>query len=155
MPRITLVRRQTVAEGTSAFWFSKPAGLSFKAGQAADWTLAGAGVDEGDRSRTFSIASAPHESELMFATRMSDRGFKKILASAKPGLEVDIEGISGKLILHEDAKKPSVFLTGGIGITPVRSILLDAAERRLSHNLYFFYGNHTPEDAAFLGELTD
>lgn len=45
------------------------------------------------------------------------------------------------------------YLTGGIGITPSRSILLHAAKERLPHRIFVFYGNQRPEDAAFLNEL--
>jgi ferredoxin-NADP reductase len=33
-------------------------------------------------------------------------------------------------VLHRNAAKPAVFLAGGIGITPFRSIIKDATERR-------------------------
>jgi ferredoxin-NADP reductase len=44
-------------------------------------------------------------------------------------------------------------LTGGIGITPFRSIALDAARAGLAHRLHLFYSNRRPEDAPFLEEL--
>jgi ferredoxin-NADP reductase len=46
-----------------------------------------------------------------------------------------------------------VFLTGGIGITPVRSIVLQAVHDRTGHKIVVFYSNKHPEDAAFLDEL--
>ena len=52
-----LLRRETVAEGTMAFRFERPSGFVHQAGQNALFKL-------GDESRTFSIASAPHEPEL-------------------------------------------------------------------------------------------
>jgi len=46
-----------------------------------------------------------------------------------------------------------VFLTGGIGITPIRSILQWATQERLPHKLYLFYSNREAEDAAFIEEF--
>jgi ferredoxin-NADP reductase len=46
-----------------------------------------------------------------------------------------------------------VFLAGGIGITPIRSILKQAAQDRLPHKLYLFYSNREVDDAAFLEEF--
>jgi ferredoxin-NADP reductase len=46
-------------------------------------------------------------------------------------------------------------LTGGIGITPFRSIALEAAHAGLAHRLRLFYSNRRPEDAAFLDELAE
>jgi ferredoxin-NADP reductase len=66
---------------------------------------------------------------------------------------VKIEGPSGDLRLHKDAGRPAVFLAGGIGITPFRSILLDAANRYLSHPIFLFFSNRRPRDAPFLAEL--
>jgi ferredoxin-NADP reductase len=48
----------------------------------------------------------------------------------------------------------AVFLTGGIGITPVRSMVLQATHDHLLHKLLAFYSNRRPEDAPFLDELT-
>jgi ferredoxin-NADP reductase len=151
---IKLKHREEVAEGTMSFFFDKPAGFEFKAGQFLRLSL----IDppetdaEGDQ-RTFSIASAPHEEDLMIATRMRDTAFKRVIKSMPLGSEIQMRGPYGRMTLHEDATKPAVFLTGGIGITPFRSIALDAAHSGLSHRLCLFYSNRRPEDAAFLEEL--
>jgi ferredoxin-NADP reductase len=67
--------------------------------------------------------------------------------------EVKIEGPFGDLRLHNDVKRAAVFLAGGIGITPFRSILLDAARKKLPHHIFLFFSNNRPEDAPFLDEL--
>ena len=152
--KIKLKRREEVAEGTVAFFFQKPEGLQFKAGQFLRFNL----IDppetdaEGD-GRTFSIASAPHEEDLMFATRMRDTALKRVIRSMPLGSEIEAKGPYGRMTLHEDAARPAVFLTGGIGITPFRSIALEAAHGGLAHRLRLFYSNRRPEDAAFLREL--
>lgn len=152
--QIKLTRREEVAEGTAAFYFEKPEGFQFKAGQFLRFTL----IDppetdaEGD-GRSFSIASAPHEEDLMIATRMRDTAFKRVIKSMPPGSELEIKGAYGRMTLHDDPARPAVLLTGGIGITPFRSISLEAAHAGLAHRLYLFYSNRRPEDAAFLDEL--
>src|SRR5262249_59995251 len=62
-------------------------------------------------------------------------------------------GPLGWFTLHADASRPAVFQVGGIGITPFRSMILQAAKDNLAHKLYLFYSNRRPEDAAFLDEL--
>ncbi|MDE3181769.1 MAG: FAD-dependent oxidoreductase, partial [Acidobacteriota bacterium] len=52
-----------------------------------------------------------------------------------------------------DATRPAVMLAGGIGITPFRSMILDATHRKLPHQIFLFYFNRRPEDAPFLDEL--
>jgi len=46
-----------------------------------------------------------------------------------------------------------VFLAGGIGIAPIRSILQSAIQERLPHKLYLFYSNREADDAAFIEEF--
>ena len=75
-----LTKCEEIAEGTMAFYFDRPPGFEFKAGQSIDLTL----IDppetdfEGD-TRVFSVASSPHDAHLMIATRMRDTAFKRVL----------------------------------------------------------------------------
>ena len=151
---LTLRKRVEVAEGTTAFHCEKPPGFTFKAGQFAMVVLIDPPeTDEEGDDRTFSFASAPAEPELIFATRMRDTAFKRVLKQLPIGSAVNITSASGKMVLPDDATRPVVFLAGGIGITPFRSILVQAAKERLPHRLFLFYSNRRPEDAAFLDEL--
>src|ERR1039458_8216154 len=149
-----LLSRHEVAEGTMAFRFEKPSGWTFKAGQYLDMTLLDPPeTDSEGNVRSFSIASAPHEETLMVATRMRDTAFKRVLKTMSFGTAVKIEGPSGDLILQNEVTRTVVFLAGGIGITPFRSIVHWAAKEKLPHRILLFYSNRRPEDAPFLAEL--
>jgi ferredoxin-NADP reductase len=149
-----LKSRQEVAEGTMAFHFEKPAGWTFKAGQFIDITLLEPSeTDTEGNTRGFSIASAPHEENIMVATRMRDTAFKRVLKILPLETAVKIEGPFGNLTLHNNAARPAVLLAGGIGVTPFRSILFRAAKEKLPHRIFLFYSNRRPEDAPFLGSL--
>ncbi|HWG48082.1 MAG TPA: FAD-dependent oxidoreductase [Candidatus Acidoferrales bacterium] len=146
--------KSEVAEGTLAFSLQKPADFNFKAGQTADLTLVDPPeTDSEGNTRTFSIASAPWESELMFATRLRDTAFKRNLRNMKPGTKMKLDGPMGSFNLHKNASKPAVFLAGGIGITPFHSIVKEAARQKDPHQIYLFYSNRRPEDTAFFKEL--
>jgi len=154
--QVKLKSRQEIAEGTMAFHFEKPPGFAFKAGQALAWTLINPPeTDDEGVMRNFSIASAPGEPDLMIATRMRDTAFKRVLKTMPLGTEVRIVGPFGSLTLRQNAARPAVFLAGGIGITPFRSMLRQAAEQKLPHRLSLFYSSRRPEDAAFLEELQE
>jgi ferredoxin-NADP reductase len=149
-----LTGRQEVAEQTMAFRFEKPITLAFTPGQFIELTLLNPPESDAEgNSRVFSIASAPHEDFVMVATRLRDTAFKRVLSGLPLGTEVRVEGPFGDLRLHNDKSRAAVLLTGGIGITPFRSILLNAAKEKRSQRLFLFYGNRRPEDAAFLDEL--
>jgi len=154
--KIRLKNRIQLAEGTLAFHFEKPEGFVYKAGQFADYTLIDPGETDAEGNiRGFSLASAPYENFLMFATRMRDTAFKRVLKRMDLGTELTLDGPYGSFTLHNDASIPAVFLTGGIGVTPARSIMLQSAHDKLPHKIFLFYSNNRPEDAPFLDELTE
>ncbi len=153
-PRLS--KRTKVAQGTMAFHFEKPSGFDFRAGQATDVTLLNPPeTDSEGNVRTFSIASAPFENELMITTRMRDSAFKRWLKKMPLGTEVKMDAAMGSLILHKNVAKPAVFLAGGIGITPFLSMVRQASHERLGHKLHLFYSNRRPEDAPFLENLKE
>lgn len=153
---IKLVRKNEVAAGTMSFFFTKPEGFIFKPGQNADYTIVDPPeTDPEGNTRTFSFVSAPYEPEIEIATRMRDTAFKRTLASLPSGATLSFEGPFGSMTLQNDASRPAVFLAGGIGITPFVSMARHATREKLPRAIYLFYSNRTPQDAAFLRELTD
>ncbi len=137
-----------------AFEFEKPPDWDFVAGQFVDITLADPPeTDAEGNKRGFSISSAPFEETITITTRMRDTAFKRVLKTMPLDTEVKIEGPFGELTLHEDASRPAVLLTGGVGITTFRSIVVQAAHENRAHRIVLFYSNRRPEDAAFLAEL--
>jgi ferredoxin-NADP reductase len=149
-----LVGRELVAERTMAFRFAKPADWTYRAGQFVDITLLDPPeTDPEGNTRGFSISSAPSEGVIMITTRLRDTAFKRVLQAMPLGTAVKIEGPFGDLRLHH-ASRPAVVLTGGIGITPFRSILLETIRAGgLPYPVFVLYANRRPQDAAFLDEL--
>ena len=132
--KVELKRREEVAEGTMAYYFEKPAGFQFKAGQFANDTP----IDPPEAAvegnlRTFSLASAPLEEDLLVATRMPDTAFKRVLKQER---KIKLGGPFGAFTLYSDSTRPAVFLAGGIGITPFRSMILQTASDILPHRLF-------------------
>jgi ferredoxin-NADP reductase len=149
--QMTLMDRQRIARETMAFWFdTNGARYEFRAGQHADFVFG----NESDNSRTFSLASSPLDKEpLMIAMRMRKTAFKSALKAAALGTKFIVSRPRGSFTLHRDITRPAVFLAGGIGITPIRSILQSATQERLPHKLYLFYSNREADDVAFLEEF--
>lgn len=153
---LKILKSKEIARGTNVFHLSKPEGFNYEPGQTIDLTLINPPeMDAEGPVRTFSLVSAPHEPELMFATRMRDSAFKRALKSAPPGMELAWDGPYGSFILHKNPAKPAIFLAGGIGITPFVSMTKHAAHAKLPHRIYLFHSNHTPEDSPFLTDLTE
>jgi len=149
--QMTLTNRQTIARDTMAFWFdANGARYEFRAGQHADFVFG----SESDNSRTFSLASSPFDKDsIMIAMRMRKTAFKSALKTAAIGTKFIVSRPRGSFTLHRDITRPAVFLAGGMGITPIRSILRCAIQERMPHKLYLFYSNREADDAAFIEEL--
>jgi len=154
--QMTLVDRQRIARDTMAFWFgTNGANFEFRAGQHADFVSTDPCMgSESDNSRTFSLASSPHDKEpIMIAMRMRKTAFKTALKAAALGTKFIVSRPRGSFTLHRDITRTAVFIAGGIGIAPIHSILQHSTQKRLPHKLYLFYSNREADDAAFLEEF--
>lgn len=142
------IARKTIAAHTSLYTFSKPEGFTFKAGQFVTMKVA---CDNDARRgvRSMSIACAPNEEMLAFAWRETGSGFKMFCNEMEPGDTIDLIGPSGHFTLPEDENVPIVFLIGGIGITPVMSILKEEEQKKSRREITLIYSNRTPETTAF------
>lgn len=151
-----LIKKEEIAESTMAFHFAKPEGFTFTAGQFADYTLLNPPrTDQEGNTRGFSLVYAPSEPDIVATTRLRDTAFKQVLKDLPIGTEVKFDGPYGDFILQKNTQKPAVFLIGGIGITPVRSIIKQSTNDQSGHKIYLFYSNRRPEDTAFLSDLSD
>lgn len=151
-----LANRRSIADGTMEFTFDTTgAEYSFQPGQHVDLTLIDPPYTDGEGNvRTFSfVEHNPAAHQLKFATRMRDTAFKNSLKEVKVGTKVKFGRPMGRFILHQDSSKPAVFIAGGIGITPIISIISDATARRLPHEIYLFYSNRSLASTAYFNEL--
>ena len=113
--------------------------------------------DEGDRNnhslnKFLSFSSAPGKDYIEVTKRLSDSEFSKALLGLKQGDEVLFKAPMGNCVLEDNYRKIA-FLIGGIGITPVISILEYIADKKLDTDVLLFYSNKTEDDIAFREEL--
>jgi len=115
--------------------------------------LALPGVDDPwGAARTFSLSSSPSESGYISVTcKISDTPFKQALARMRPGQTAEVFGPLG-LFLY-DRTRPSVFLAGGIGITPFRGMLRYAHDTGATPPRRLLYSARVPEEFVFRSEL--
>lgn len=154
MVDVKLLRKETVANGTMLFEWEKPTGFDYVAGQFGDFTLVD--PDETDAEgnvRGFSFVTAPFEDHLRTATRMRDTAFKRVLQRMPPGSTVKLDAPYGDFRLHKNSATPAVFLIGGIGITPVHSMIAQATHEHLPHRITLLYSNKSTADAPFTGDF--
>lgn len=156
--KLKLLDRQEVAKGTSVFVFEKPDGFTFKPGQYGGFTLVNPPeTDKGGITRRFSLISIPEDNHLSIATRLQNSSqhsaYKRVLYELAVGSEIKFAGPTGTFTLHDDPSVPAVLIAGGIGIAPFYSMIKYTTLHRSPLPIYLFYGNQSPNDAAFLSEL--
>ena len=129
------------------------ADLSFAAGQAVMVGLHGSPL-----RKPYSIASAPWElsktGTLQVLAQVEDSGgLDPHLELAKPGTILDLEGPFGSFGLPADTDLPLLFVAGGTGIAPLRSMLIERLARPMNRPVALIYSARLPEEFGFRAEL--
>lgn len=142
-------------EGTDIMTFKLQRGdLKYSAGQFGYFKLEGVTGDPKGPIRHFTFASSPTESDyILISTRIRDTPYKKKLASLEAGSPIQTWGPQGEFVLHEDFSKPAVFLSGGIGVTPFRSMIKYATDKQLSLRIVVFDSNRNEQNILYKNEF--
>jgi glycine betaine catabolism B len=161
---LTLTKKDKV-EGTDvmSFKFSKQNDqlenkttlLDYTAGQFAFFDIGEVYNDPKGPIRHFTISSSPTEDFIMFSTRIRDSPYKKRLSTLEEGAKVKVRGPEGQFVLHQDYSKPAVFLSGGIGVTPFRTMIKYATDKQLPTRIIMFDSNRNRSNILFKKEFDD
>lgn len=156
--KIKLIEKKDEAKGTVSFVFQPETEVKWIPGQYYYYTIKELKYPDtrGD-TRHFTISTSPTEGgNLRVTTRIREEsGFKKTLNELPIGTEIDGEGPNGTFELTGDEKGPQIFIAGGIGITPFRSIMKYVTDKNLTLPIYLIYSNSIPEEIAFKSELEE
>jgi ferredoxin-NADP reductase len=151
--RLTLSLKAILPAGTGAFdfVFATHSPLKFNPGQYMEWTLGHSHPDTRGVRRFFTIASAPSETEVRLGVKISDpsSSFKRRLQSLKPGDTIIASQLAGDFTLPDDPKIPLVFIAGGIGITPFRSMIKYLVNKNEFRPVTILYFNKTADEIAY------
>lgn len=129
--KIKFLSKQNEYDDVYTFFFDKK-DVAYEAGQYAHLLIEG----ETREVRELSFASAPSEDNLMLTMHVgSNTEFKNKMSKLSEGDEVSLFKIKGKLEFPRVNEKSYVFLSGGVGITPFRSILKENKEKDLRIDL--------------------
>jgi glycine betaine catabolism B len=129
--------------------------INYIAGQYAYFDIGEVYDDPKGPIRHFTIASSPTENFIMISTRIRDTPYKKRLALLEDETIVKVRGPEGEFVLHEDYSKPAVFLSGGIGVTPFRSMIKNATDRQLPLKIVMFVSNRNEQNILYKSEFDE
>jgi ferredoxin-NADP reductase len=144
---LIFVKKIKEAKNTISFIFKPEIPFKWKSGQFLHYTLPHRNADDRGIERYFTIASAPFEGIVLITTRLAEEkssSFKKTLNSLKAGDTIEAVGPDGEFTV-DNINQEMIFIAGGIGITPFRSMLLDFEHKKVSPKVTLLYSNKTED----------
>lgn len=136
------------------FVFERPDGFSFKAGHFVGVTLLKPSEEDSlGNLREFSFVSSPYETHLSIAARLSDSAYKRSINELSVGELVRLDGPYGEFVCDNNETKPIVFLSGGIGVAPARSIVRQLLLQNSQRKMILVHINQSKEYAPYETEL--
>ena len=116
-----------------------------------EWTLSHKNTDSRGNRRYFSIASSPTENDLMMAVKFYDKSssYKKELLKVQSDKKIIANQVAGDFVLPKNLKTPLVFIAGGVGIAPFRSMVQYILDKNLTVDAILLYTNRTKTDVLF------
>lgn len=156
--RLKILERLNIAKDTIELIFEKPKNFNFLAGQYLEWTIPFRKADQRGNRRYFTISSSPTEDKVRLGIKLNNpsSSFKKNLLMLKKGEKILAGSLSGDFTLKK-GNRDLVFIAGGIGITPFRSLIKNLLDNRDSRKITLFYSNKTIDEIAyqqFLGKAS-
>lgn len=143
--------KKQLSPDTFAFAFNRAQSFKFIPGQYMEWTLPHKNTDSRGNRRYFSIASSPTENEIIMTVKFYNpsSSYKKTLLNMAEGQRIIASQVAGDFTLPKDLKKPLVFIAGGVGIAPFRSMIQYISDKQLQSNIVLFYSNRTVNEILF------
>ena len=148
---LTLLEKKEIASGTYEFIFSPDRPIAFRPGQYLEWTLAHGPSDTRGNRRYFTIASSPTENTVRLGIRFHEpeSTFKRALKEMRVGDIVSASSLAGDFTLPKKSKKKLVFIAGGIGVTPFRSMVQYLVDTKDTRPAVLLYSNKMANEIAY------
>ncbi len=148
---LTLQDKQLVGTDTYDFIFKPSEPLIFEPGQYLEWTLGSKGADSRGNRRYFTISSSPTEPEIHMGIKFypEPSTFKTTLQQMEVGDTIIASQLAGEFVMPVDRSKKLVFIAGGIGVTPFRSMVKYLVDKNEPRTVTLMYSNRTKNDVAY------
>lgn len=137
--RVTLLDKQKEGDDIVSFVFESKGKISYDAGQYGIWFMPK--FMWGKPVRLFTVAAPPQQGTVQISTRISQSKFKQNMNNMSTGDHLWLFGPIGRFTIAPKHPKEVVLLAGGIGITPMRSIILDIANKKLKIKTHLIHSS--------------
>jgi len=148
---LRLKEKVQLAPDTYDFIFVPARKFAFAPGQYMEWTLGHNQPDSRGNRRYFTLASSPTEDTLRLGVKFHrhSSSFKSALLAMDQHTEIVARQVAGDFVLPADPRQKCVFIAGGIGITPFRSMITYLLDTRQQRPIVMFYANKTASDIVY------
>ncbi len=157
--KTALIKKEKASNDAWKFFFERPPKFEYGAGQYIKMWMDLRKPDNRGKTRYFTLSSSPMEEHLLVTTRILKSTFKLKLGSLNIGTIVKMRGPWGDFVLRQAQDKketrPLVFIAGGIGMTPFRSMLKFAEETNFNTPMTLLVSYKTPDQILFKEELSE
>ena len=152
---LKLNKKVRLAPDVVDFAFKPSHELAFLPGQYMEFTLDHAHPDSRGNRRYFTLASSPTEKLVHLGVRFYEQGssYKRAMYSMNGRTKMLAGQITGDFTLPADPRQKLVFIAGGIGITPFRSMLKYLLDTRQRRDIVVFYTNKTASEIVYTDVL--
>ncbi|MDB5163746.1 MAG: oxidoreductase [Candidatus Saccharibacteria bacterium] len=133
------------------FIFTPNQKLAYKPGQYMEWTLPHPGADSRGNRRYLTLASSPTEDSLRLGVKFYPKGstYKKALLAMSSDTPIAAGQLGGDFVLPDDPATKLVFIAGGIGITPFRSMVKYLLDTNQPRDVVLMYSEKTQAEFVY------
>jgi len=149
--KVTLIESIKRTQSIASFRFKAAEAIDFLPGQFTQLIFDSENLRNRELNKYLSFSSSPTKDYIEVTKRLTESEFSKKLKSLKPRDSLLLKPPMGNCVFNQEDKQIA-FLVGGIGITPVISILEYVVDKKLDVDIVVFYSNRT-EDIAFKDQL--
>lgn len=153
---LQFVRRIQDAEHIFTYYFKPERTLRYIAGQFLEFHIPHDNPDDRGEKRWFTVSSSPTETHLAITTKIDPKKpstFKHALHNLNPGDTIEGSEAMGDFVLPKDESTKLIFIAGGIGVTPFRSMITWLAQSNKSRDITLLYMTQDEKQVAFRHEL--
>lgn len=148
---LTLKKKISIAPTITDLVFEGQRIPVYRPGQYMEWSMPHEKVDGRGSRRYFTIASSPTENEIRMGVKFYQPSstYKQALAQLQPGQQIIAEQLDGDFTLTKNKLQRQVFIAGGIGITPFRSMIKYLLDTKDARPMTLLYANQHVEDIVY------
>jgi ferredoxin-NADP reductase len=147
----TLRKKYLIAKDSAEFVFAPQHRFAYEPGQYMEFTLPHDNPDTRGSRRWFTLSSSPTEPDVKIGVRFYRDGssYKSALTDIEPGDQIVAAQLAGDFTMPKDINKKLLFIAGGIGITPYRSMIKYLIDKKQYRDVVLLYSARSPEYIAY------